>query len=191
MKTKIFITLALTTLVSICFISCNKNEPTPLADNNNTNIQSEKYQEYLDYKNKVEKVFATSNAESYGHFPIKIKIGTYLFNNCSGSNPCGPCAGICIRFGSDRPKKPRDFNMADINFDDYVDGYRYIYAIDNRSLDNTISLHLVSEDIVNNDGVIIEEDLEIINTDIILKEGTYEVDYSPEEYDEVKIDVIQ
>lgn len=30
---------------------------------------------------------------------IKAHTGTHLFNNCSGSNPCGPCPGICIPLG--------------------------------------------------------------------------------------------
>lgn len=29
---------------------------------------------------------------------VKSHVGTELFNNCKGKNPCGPCAGICLRF---------------------------------------------------------------------------------------------
>ena len=33
--------------------------------------------------------------------PLRIRdhVGTHLFQNCNGSNPCGPCPGICLRFG--------------------------------------------------------------------------------------------
>lgn len=27
---------------------------------------------------------------------VKSHVGTYLFENCKGKNPCGPCSGICL-----------------------------------------------------------------------------------------------
>lgn len=52
---------------------------------------------------------------------FKRRAGTNLFNNCSGSNPCGPCPGICLRFNS------MDFGVIDedyVSSEDYDLGYR-------------------------------------------------------------------
>lgn len=50
-------------------------------------------------------LFLNSNAKKASWW-IKVKIwvndhyGSYLFNNCEGGGGCGPCAGVCFRFGT-------------------------------------------------------------------------------------------
>ena len=58
---------------------------------------------------------------------IKVRIGTHLFDNCIGNNPCGPCPGICLKLRDDCSDI---FNLVDDDYcltrGEYSEGERLI-----------------------------------------------------------------
>jgi hypothetical protein len=124
--------------------------------------------------------FTNAKLPTFVEQSASIRIGTYLWQNCQGSNPCGPCAGICFRRGGKKPKKIEDFVIG--NPVEEGTGVFNIVGLSN----NTITLEFKTIGFTNGNLTGIEEDMELGNelssaygySDIIIKEGIYNVDFT-------------
>lgn len=106
------------------------------------------------------------NGESYTFLQkigrwFKKRTGTNLFNNCNGSNLCGPCPGICLRFNSIFEVIDEDY----VSSEDYILGYRAlkISLIENADTNEEKVMFVFKnymEDFIIDDFFYIEENLE-------------------------------
>ena len=116
---------------------------------------------------------------------IKVRIGTHLFDNCIGSNPCGPCPGICLKLRNDSSDI---FNLVDDDYcitrGEYDDGERLMQAA--LLNDTTMALTFVHSDFIINDILYIPEDFNVGSSlansyrkqTITVLEGEYPVSYT-------------
>lgn len=91
---------------------------------------------------------------------IKVRIGTHLFDNCTGSNPCGPCPGICFK---SRDDSSDIFNLVEDDYcltrSEYNDGERLMQAA--LLNDTTMALTFVHSDFIINDILYIPENFNV------------------------------
>lgn len=114
---------------SVLFInsSCNKQQPTPTtATETKTQIGD------VEFPNSSINTIADIDAELQAFYNpdnngasskplwqkikkwVKSHTGTHLFNGCNGSNPCGPCPGICIALSvHSNPATDSTYNQGD------------------------------------------------------------------------------
>lgn len=116
---------------------------------------------------------------------IKVRVGTHLFNNCTGNNPCGPCPGICIKLNAEDAEV---FNMVNEDYcltrSEYDDGERLMQGalLD----DTTLALTFIHSDFTINDILYIPEEFKIGNSasgafmrrTITILEGEYPISYT-------------
>ena len=116
---------------------------------------------------------------------MKVRVGTHLFNNCTGNNPCGPCPGICFKLNEDSSEV---FNIVNDDYTltrgEYNDGGRLMQGA---LLNDTImALTFIHTDFTFNDVLYIPKDFEIGSSaansfakhKIIVLEGEYPVSYT-------------
>ena len=123
---------------------------------------------------------------------IYVAIGTYLWSGCQGSNPCGPCSGICIRAGK-RPKKVDEMFVIGSPVPE-GEGVFNIIDISN----NTITLEFLSPGFTNGTQTGLSENFELGSqiastygySNIILKKGFYNVNFTSSQFGKSTFDVI-
>lgn len=88
--------------ISIVAISCNKNQEISKRQNDSVVNYKPTYSE----KEVALIIQSINSSEKAGpRWWEKVKkwfrdhTGTYLFSGCNNHNPCGPCAGLCLRAG--------------------------------------------------------------------------------------------
>lgn len=93
--------------------------------------------------------------------------GTHLFPNCQGSNPCGPCPGLCLRAGIISGNE-NDGDVA--SQENYNNGLRVfgLHLIENRETGAEAIMFVFNEDVndfTSNSILYIERDL--LTNDVI------------------------
>jgi len=119
-----------------------------------------------------------------GSGSIYVRIGTYLWPDCNGSNPCGPCAGICIRRGKG-PKKVDDMFVIGTQV---PEGEGVFNIIDISK--NTMTLEFLTPGFTNGNQTGLAENFELGSeisniygySNIILNQGFYKVNYTNSQY---------
>jgi hypothetical protein len=199
--------LCLITLTVLTFgTGCNKNrlDSSPTTSDESikigeVNFQVNSIKSLSEVENQLKTYYELKNDPAAKPIWTKIKewvkahIGTHLFNNCNGSNPCGPCPGICIPLG----RTATITNNNTYNEQDHLSGI------------GTLGLTRIAEDkfiieFVNNPEFVIDntfyvtEDTELsdavknaFDTDkFIIKKGAYPLSFSQNPNGETIITVI-
>lgn len=65
---------------------------------------------------------------------FKDHTGTYLFPNCGGNNPCGPCAGICFRSGGISTNVPDDYELTPDDRSQGIDLFSLTFISDSEAI---------------------------------------------------------
>lgn len=110
-------------LILIGLASCNNDK-----DDHPSSETDQMTQSVKNNPDMAESIVNDLNSKTIGDWWRRTKIwmndhyGSYLFNDCSGSGGCGPCIGICFRFGiiSGNPTGPNE----NLPAADYNDGMR-------------------------------------------------------------------
>ncbi len=205
-KTVNFVFAFLTLTVLTFNTGCNKDRIDSDSKKSNETIkigevefQTNSIKNPLDIEDQLKKYYESKNDPTAKPIWTKIKewikahIGTHLFNNCNGDNPCGPCPGICIPLG----------RTATITNNNSYNEQDHLYGI------GTLGLTRIAEDkfiieFVNNSEFIINnifyvvEDTELsdevknaFNTDkFIIKKGAYPLSFSQNPNGETIVTVI-
>jgi len=123
---------------------------------------------------------------------IYVAVGTYLWDGCTGHNPCGPCCGICIRGG----KRPKKVDGAFQGIETVAEGEGAFKIIDIST--NTVTLKFLTNGLSNGTQTGLEENFELGNeiassygyNNITLKKGFYSVDFTSAQYGIATFDAI-
>lgn len=178
MKKLIYRGLFLVT-VGIGLLACNKQNDLPVQKSNNKILvidkvnNSELLNSIIEDFNSLEK--ANPNWWARVKKWFKAHTGTHLFDNCQYSNPCGPCPGLCLRFG----KVMGDEIDSDVvTPSDYKLGLRAfgLYLVENRITHEESVLFVFNKDVsyfLNDNRLFIERDIyaDTTITDALKKES--------------------
>lgn len=123
----------------------------------------------------------------------KIRVGTHLFERCRYDFPCGPCLGICIRH---EITSTGVFEPIDKNNPSKEDFTGTISLINEHQI--KLSLEQKTYIDIGNGTTIIEYNVPIDSRmvaslgakQIVVKKGTYKIDYTKNKYGDVIFDVI-
>lgn len=115
---------------------------------------------------------------------IYVRIGTYLWNDCKGTNPCGPCAGICIRGG----KAPRKVEESFAIGSPVPEGEGVFNIVDISN--NTMTVEFLTPGFTNGSQTGLSENFELGSeiastygySNIILNQGFYNVNFTNSQY---------
>lgn len=115
---------------------------------------------------------------------IYVRIGTYLWNDCKGSNPCGPCPGICIRAG----KGPKKIDEPFVIGSTVPEGEGVFNIVDISN--NTMTLEFLTPGFTNGNQTGLSENFELGSeiastygySNIILNQGFYNVNFTNSQY---------
>ncbi len=100
---KIVLSLLAIAIVSTIIVSCQKEKesivPTQKVKIGDVEFYSSQIHTQSEIETGIDEFYSNRGPIQKIKKWIKAHTGTHLFNNCSGSNPCGPCPGICIPLG--------------------------------------------------------------------------------------------
>lgn len=155
--------------IAIISVSCNKNHE--VTERRTDSVV--KYQPTYSKKEITSIVHSINSGEKVGPGWLeKVKkwfndhTGTYLFSGCTNHNPCGPCAGLCLRAGL----VTGDENNGDsATPEDYANGLRVfgLSLIENTESGEQAIMFVFNSDVndfTTNGAFYIEKDLFVSNT---------------------------
>lgn len=134
-------------------------------------------------QNNIAKTLSTPH--EFENTYIKVGLGTHLFDNCRYDLPCGPCPGICVRFG---------FAVYD-NIPPVSQG-EGIFEVE-RIYDGKMRIKFLSSGFTNDSQTGLEEDYVLSSEEaaalgfnsavITILNGIYDVDFSNSTYGETEL----
>lgn len=123
--------------------------------------------------------------------------GTFLYSNCTGTNPCGPCPGVCLRSNQAAVGVPDNYTLTTQDKIDGVDMYSVEFVSDTSAV-ITFKNHL---SFVHSNNFYITENYDLGGgvaetfklSGVVMKKGVYPVSftYNPNGETIVKVDVVE
>lgn len=172
--------------VGLFWVSCTKendrnfqeNQRTSTISQNEKNVDELLSYYYGEYQSNSKNIFGKIWKWMVAHS------GTYLFQNCQGTMPCGPCAGICLRFSKSSDLFQPVDETYQITPEEYQNGERlFQIALFN---DTILGFSFTQSDFVYLDSLYVPKNFniggsasELFNKDsIIVRRGVYPVSFS-------------
>jgi hypothetical protein len=119
--------------------------------------------------------------------------GTYLFQSCSGSNPCGPCAGLCLGSGRAASGVPSNYTLTQQDKIDGIDLFSFTFITDTTA----VITFKNSSSFVHSGNFYLDQDYdfgggvakEFKLKSVVMKKGVYPVSFSNDPNGETVVQV--